>query len=111
MNLVFCNKDEALAFTGSDNLDSAIEKLRLLQKRLPLLMGPMVPLLSMVIWYADPRVFLLMPLIQMALGTCLQVPSCMRSLQAKDVTEHSKRLMPVPLRLLPSSVQARFRRF
>jgi len=31
VDLVFCNKDEALAFTGSDNLDSAIEKLKMIQ--------------------------------------------------------------------------------
>ena len=28
VDLVFCNKEEALAFTGSNNLDSAIEKLK-----------------------------------------------------------------------------------
>ena len=32
VDLVFCNKDEALAFTGSDDLDSAIEKLKLITK-------------------------------------------------------------------------------
>ena len=32
VDLVFCNKDEALAFTGSDNLDSAIEKLKMITK-------------------------------------------------------------------------------
>ena len=32
VDLVFCNKDEALAFTVSDNLDSAIEKLQLITK-------------------------------------------------------------------------------
>ena len=32
VDLGFCNKDEALAFTGSDNLDSAIEKLQLITK-------------------------------------------------------------------------------
>jgi sugar/nucleoside kinase (ribokinase family) len=32
VNLVFCNKDEALAFTGTDNLDSAIEKLKIITK-------------------------------------------------------------------------------
>ena len=31
-DLVFCNKDEALAFTGSDDLDSSIEKLKLITK-------------------------------------------------------------------------------
>ncbi len=30
VNLVFCNKDEALSFTGSDDLDSAIEKLKMI---------------------------------------------------------------------------------
>lgn len=29
VDLIFCNKDEALAFTGSNDLDSAIEKLKL----------------------------------------------------------------------------------
>ena len=29
VDLVFCNKHEALAFTGSDNLDSAVENLKL----------------------------------------------------------------------------------
>ena len=32
VDLVFCNKDEALAFTSSDGLDSAIEKLKLITK-------------------------------------------------------------------------------
>ena len=32
VDLVFCNKDEALSFTGSDDLDSAIEKLKLITK-------------------------------------------------------------------------------
>ena len=32
VDLVFCNKDEVLAFTGSDDLDSAIEKLKLITK-------------------------------------------------------------------------------
>jgi sugar/nucleoside kinase (ribokinase family) len=32
VDLVFCNKDEALAFTNSDDLDSAIEKLKLITK-------------------------------------------------------------------------------
>lgn len=32
VDLVFCNKDEALAFTGSDNLDFAIEKLKNITK-------------------------------------------------------------------------------
>ena len=32
VDLVFCNKDEALAFTGTDDLDSAIEKLQLITK-------------------------------------------------------------------------------
>jgi sugar/nucleoside kinase (ribokinase family) len=32
VDLVFCNKDEALAFIGSDDLDSAIEKLKLITK-------------------------------------------------------------------------------
>jgi sugar/nucleoside kinase (ribokinase family) len=32
VDLVFCNKDEALAFTGTDNLDSAIEKLKMITK-------------------------------------------------------------------------------
>ena len=32
VDLVFCNKDEALAFTGSDDLDSAIEKLKMITK-------------------------------------------------------------------------------
>ncbi len=32
VDLVFCNKDEALAFTGTDDLDSAIEKLQLSTK-------------------------------------------------------------------------------
>ena len=32
MDLVFCNKDEALAFTGSEDLDSAIEKLKMITK-------------------------------------------------------------------------------
>jgi sugar/nucleoside kinase (ribokinase family) len=32
VDLVFCNKDEALAFTGSDDLDSAIQKLKLVTK-------------------------------------------------------------------------------
>lgn len=32
VDLIFCNKDEALAFTDSDNLDSAIEKLKLISK-------------------------------------------------------------------------------
>ena len=32
VDLVFCNKDEALAFTGSSELDSAIEKLKLITK-------------------------------------------------------------------------------
>ena len=40
VDLVFCNKDEALSFTGSDDLDSAIEKLKLITKPLPLPMGP-----------------------------------------------------------------------
>ena len=32
VDLVFCNKYEALTFTGSDNLDSAIKKLKLISK-------------------------------------------------------------------------------
>jgi sugar/nucleoside kinase (ribokinase family) len=32
VDLVFCNKDEALSFTGSDDLDSAIEKLKLITR-------------------------------------------------------------------------------
>ncbi len=32
VDLVFCNKDEALAFTGSDDVDSAIEKLKMITK-------------------------------------------------------------------------------
>ena len=32
VDLVFCNKDEALAFTSSEGLDSAIEKLKLITK-------------------------------------------------------------------------------
>ena len=32
VDLVFCNKNEALAFTGTNNLDSAIEKLQLITK-------------------------------------------------------------------------------
>jgi sugar/nucleoside kinase (ribokinase family) len=32
VDLVFCNKDEALSFTGSDDLDSAIETLKLITK-------------------------------------------------------------------------------
>jgi sugar/nucleoside kinase (ribokinase family) len=32
VDLIFCNKDEALAFTGSEDLDSAIEKLKLITK-------------------------------------------------------------------------------
>ena len=28
VDLIFCNKHEALAFTGSDDLNSAIEKLK-----------------------------------------------------------------------------------
>ena len=32
VDLVFCNKDEALSFTGSDDLDSAIEKLKMITK-------------------------------------------------------------------------------
>ena len=32
MDLIFCNKDEALAFTGTDSLDSAIEKLKKITK-------------------------------------------------------------------------------
>ena len=32
VDLIFCNKDEALAFTGSDDLDSAIEKLKMITK-------------------------------------------------------------------------------
>ena len=32
VDLVFCNKDEALSFTGSSDLDSAIEKLKLITK-------------------------------------------------------------------------------
>ena len=32
VDLIFCNKDEALAFTGSDNLASAVEKLKLVTK-------------------------------------------------------------------------------
>jgi sugar/nucleoside kinase (ribokinase family) len=32
VDLVFCNKDEALSFTGSDDLDSATEKLKLITK-------------------------------------------------------------------------------
>ena len=32
VDLVFCNKDEALAFTSSDDLDSAIKKLKLITK-------------------------------------------------------------------------------
>jgi sugar/nucleoside kinase (ribokinase family) len=32
LDLVFCNKDEALAFTGSDDLDSATEKLKKITK-------------------------------------------------------------------------------
>jgi sugar/nucleoside kinase (ribokinase family) len=32
VDLVFCNKDEALAFTGSDDLDSATEKLKKITK-------------------------------------------------------------------------------
>ncbi len=32
VDLVFCNKDEALAFTGASELDSAIEKLKLITK-------------------------------------------------------------------------------
>ena len=32
VDLVFCNKDEALSFTGSNDLDSAIEKLQLITK-------------------------------------------------------------------------------
>ena len=32
VDLVFCNKDEALSFTGSTDLDSAIEKLKLITK-------------------------------------------------------------------------------
>ena len=32
VDFIFCNKDEALAFTDSDNLDFAIEKLKLMSK-------------------------------------------------------------------------------
>jgi sugar/nucleoside kinase (ribokinase family) len=32
VDLVFCNKDEALSFTGSDDLDSATEKLKMITK-------------------------------------------------------------------------------
>ena len=32
VDLVFCNKDEALSFTGSSEIDSAIEKLKLITK-------------------------------------------------------------------------------
>jgi sugar/nucleoside kinase (ribokinase family) len=32
VDLVFCNKDEALAFTGSSDLDSAIDKLKMITK-------------------------------------------------------------------------------
>jgi sugar/nucleoside kinase (ribokinase family) len=32
VDLIFCNKDEALAFTQTDNLDAAIEKLKLITK-------------------------------------------------------------------------------
>ncbi len=32
VDLVFCNKDEALSFAGSDDLDSAIEKLKMITK-------------------------------------------------------------------------------
>jgi sugar/nucleoside kinase (ribokinase family) len=32
VDLVFCNKDEALAFTGSDDIGSAIEKLKMITK-------------------------------------------------------------------------------
>jgi sugar/nucleoside kinase (ribokinase family) len=32
VDLVFCNKDEALAFTGTDNLDSSIERLKMITK-------------------------------------------------------------------------------
>ena len=32
VDLVFCNKDEALAFTGSDDLDSAMEQLKMITK-------------------------------------------------------------------------------
>ena len=32
VDLVFCNKDEALTFTGTDDLDSAIEKLKMVTK-------------------------------------------------------------------------------
>jgi sugar/nucleoside kinase (ribokinase family) len=32
VDLVFCNKDEALAFTASDDLNSAIEKLKMITK-------------------------------------------------------------------------------
>ena len=32
VDFIFCNKDEALVFTDSDNLDSAVEKLKLISK-------------------------------------------------------------------------------
>ena len=32
VDLIFCNKDEALAFTGTSNLDFAVEKLKLITK-------------------------------------------------------------------------------
>ena len=32
VDLVFCNKDEAMTFTGSDNLNSSIEKLKMITK-------------------------------------------------------------------------------
>ena len=105
VDLVFCNKDEALSFTGSDDLDSAIEKLKLLQRALPLPTVPTVPLPLTVIRYQGQREYLPRPLTRMVLGTCLQVPSCTPSPLARTMTGQQGLRITAPHELLPSLVQ------
>ena len=49
VDLIFCNKDEAMAFTGTESLEKAAESLKQLPRPLPLPMALMAPLPLMAI--------------------------------------------------------------
>ena len=78
VDLIFCNKDEAMAFTGTETLDAASEALKQYTKTFAITDGARGAVTfdgqSLRI---SLRVLRLRPLIPMARVICLQGPSCM----------------------------------
>ena len=78
VDLIFCNKDEAMAFTGTETLDAASEALKQYTKTFAITDGARgaVTFDGQSLWITL-TVLRLRPLIPMARVICLQGPSCM----------------------------------